>query len=226
MTTPYYEDDLVTLYHGDCREKTEWLSADVLVTDPPYGVAWKQSQHPGALGAMGHSGIANDSDTSARDAALALWGSRPSLVFGDLRAPLPAGYRGTLVFRKPTTSRPPIGRRLPWHNNWEPIFVCGPWPATQPSQDAVVSTRCLTASGYNGYATRAGHPHAKPLDVLEELLICCPPGVVADPFAGSGSTLVAAKQLGRRAVGVEIDEAYCEIAAKRLGQDTLFGGAA
>lgn len=224
---PYYSDDLVTLYHDDCREVREWLAADILVTDPPYGIGWTQRQTPGAHGDMRHDGIANDADTGARDAALDLWGDRPALVFGSLSAEYPKGWLRMLVFQKPTIATGITGRRLPWLNNWEPVFVLGRgWPDALPRHSAVVPTRRLTASGYSGYATEAGHPHAKPLDVLEQLIAACPPGVIADPFSGSGSTLVAAKQLGRKAIGVEIEERYCEITAKRLAQDTLFGGVA
>jgi hypothetical protein len=171
---------------------------------------------------MAHDGIANDSDTVVRDKALEAWGCRPSLVFGSLKATYPSGWRHMLVFRKPTIATGITGARLPWKNNWEPVFVCGNgWPDGLPTRDAVVATRSITASGYSGYATRAGHPHAKPLDVMEALIDACPSGTIADPFAGSGSTLVAAKALGRKAIGVELEERYCEIAARRLSQEVF-----
>jgi DNA modification methylase len=225
--TPYYADESVTLYHGDCREVQAWLVADVLVTDPPYGIGWsKGAWTKGAHNPAANSGIQNDADTSVRDAALEFWGAvRPALVFGSLDAAYPADWRRMLVFAKPPHAGL-IGCRAPWFRNWEPIFVLGQWPDQTPRRDAVVRTRHKAASGYSGYATAAGHPHAKPVDVLASLIEVCPPGVVADPFVGSGSVLVAAKTLGRRAIGVEIEERYCEVAAKRLAQDVLdFGDA-
>jgi site-specific DNA-methyltransferase (adenine-specific) len=218
---PYYADDLVTLYLGDCREVTGWLTADVLVTDPPYGIGWKRPALASQHNPVPNDGIAGDSDTSIRDGALKMWGTeRAALIFGSLRAAYPAGWKRMLVFHKPLRAGL-IGNHMPWFANWEPIFALGEWPEQTPTLDAVIGTRALSASGYSGYATRYQHPHAKPVDVMETLIAACPPGVIADPFAGAGSTLVAARNLGRRAVGVEIDERYAERAALRLSQGVL-----
>jgi site-specific DNA-methyltransferase (adenine-specific) len=226
MTTPYYQDDHVTIYHGDCREVTEWLSADVLVTDPPYGIGWNQASYLTVGRSEGtrtkqHDGIANDEDTSARDEALAMWAPRPALVFGACETPTPKGTRRTLVFHKPADSG--LFGSIIWRKDWEPIYMVGKWPTSPATESSVIRTRY---GSHREYA-QGVHPHAKPDDVLKRLIAKCPPGVVADPFMGSGSTLRAAKDLGRKAIGIELDERYCEIAANRMGQEVLdFGGVA
>lgn len=215
---PYYSDDHVTLYHGDCREITEWLTGDVMVTDPPYGISWTLSSYNGG---RAHSGIANDTDSSVRDAALRLWAPKPALVFGSCEAPTPEGTRRTLVFHKPADSG--LFGSIIWRKDWEPIYMVGRWAASPATQSSVIKT----GHGSHREYAQGVHPHAKPLDVLRRLIDACPLGVVVDPFAGSGSTLRAAKDLGRQAIGVELDERYCEIAAERLGQEVLdFGGVA
>jgi site-specific DNA-methyltransferase (adenine-specific) len=225
MTTPYYEDDLVTLYHGDCREVTAWLDADVLVTDPPYGRNVRLDYTRGDDPRKGSSPwkdapIANDHDLSARDAALAAWGDRPALVFGQWKMPKPEGTHTVLVWDKGEQAG--MGNlSVPWKPNWEEIYVLG-YGFSGKRSTGVLSGFHLVSWASKGRE----HPNMKPTNLLEALITKCPDGVVADPFAGSGSTLVAAKQLGRPAIGVELEEKYCEIAAKRLAQDTLFGGVA
>lgn len=224
---PYYADDLVTLYHGDCRELTAWLEADVLVTDPPYGRAWKQGDTRSVYGwaADNHAGIANDSTTEARDAALAMWGDRPAFVFGDLMLAPPLGTKHVLIYDKGHDAGF-TGAVGGYRRNVEAIYLIGPGHGSGlGGRSAVVSTR---SSAGGNLARTTGHPHTKPLDVMGALINDGVPTdkAVADPFAGSGSTLFAAKCLGRRTIGVELDERYCEIAASRLAQDTLFGGAA
>jgi site-specific DNA-methyltransferase (adenine-specific) len=219
MSEPYYSDEQVTLYHGDCREITEWLVADVLVTDPPYGRAWRQ----GAL-KRSHSnardGIQGDADTSVRDQAIHLWGDRHAVIFGDPMLTPPPRTKLVGAFRKPPDSgtRGAIGG---YRRDFEVWYLLGPWPSGIGGRSSVIATAAPVQGGLHGPAGRYGHPHAKPIDVIEDLLAECPPGMIADPFAGSGSTLVAARNLGRRAIGVEIEERYCEIAARRLSQGVL-----
>ncbi len=223
MSAPYFTDGRVTLYLGDCREVTEWLTADVLVTDAPYGRGWKQGLLPGHTRTAG--GIAGDEDTGVRDAALELWGDRLAVAFGDLMLAPPLGTRQVLIYRKPRLSGM-TGTTAGWQRNAEAIYLVGPWPTGWGGRDSIVTTGSQAGSGANGMARRYGHPHAKPVDVMETLIAACPPGTIADPFAGSGSTLVAARNQGRQAIGVEIEERYCEAAARRLAQADLFGDAA
>lgn len=226
---PYYADELVTLYWGDCREVAEWLAADVLVTDPPYGRGWKQGRGMPSHGrrertrSKGHDGIAGDGDTSTRDAALGMWNGRLAVVFGDLMLAPPAGARQVLVYRK----APDAGSRGAtggFRRDAEAVYLLGSWPSGIGGRSSVIGTAAPIQGSDHGLAARYGHPHAKPVDVMETLIGACPPGVIADPFAGAGSSLIAARNLGRRAIGVEIDEAYCERAALRLSQAVLTAG--
>ncbi|MGH3973768.1 MAG: DNA methyltransferase [Pseudonocardiaceae bacterium] len=223
--TPYYEDDLVQLFHGDCREVTTWLAADVLVTDPPYGRAWRQGDTGKGRGWASdtHDGIANDETTAARDAVLSLWGAGPAVVFGDLMLTAPPNVKHVLIYDKGNDAGF-TGAVGGYRRNAEAIYLIGSGHGSGlGGRSAIVSTR--TSAGGN-LARTTGHPHTKPNDVMEALILNGPVGTIADPFAGSGSTLTAAKHLGRKAIGVELEERYCEIAARRLAQDTLFGGAA
>lgn len=209
----YYQDEHVTLYHGDCLEETDWLQADVLITDPPYGISWSKGQNNAAK-STAHVGILNDHDTTIRDAALALWGlDRPGVVFGSFRAPFPAGVREHLVWRKPVDAGV-VGSTTGYRRDTELIFLTGQHPRRTSSRSSVLST----PGGVASY--RTAHPHTKPVALLQDLMAWLP-GVIADPFAGSGSTLVAAKLQNRRAVGVELHEPYCELIASRLEQGVL-----
>ena len=239
--TPYYADDHATLYHGNWRDfQDEWAGphVDLLLTDPPYGRNWRQGGLKGARRPGGsprqvddtRAGIAGDKDTTERDQALTAWEmatDRRAIVFGDLMLPPPRRSKLTAVYAKPVDAgaRGAIGGL---RRDAEAIYLIGPWPSRIGGRTSIFRTTASQVSNVSGIAAQAGgHPHAKPLDVLAALLNLAPDAnTIADPFTGSGSILVAAKLAGRQAVGVEIEERYCEIAARRLAQDVLdFGDA-
>lgn len=213
----YYEGDGITLYHGDCREIDAWLTADVLITDPPYGIGWTKGQNNAAR-STAHAGIQNDEDTSCRDDALLMFGDKPGIVFGSWAAPAPK-HRQVLIWRKPIDAGV-VGSTTGFRRDTEVVFLTGLWPIRTSQWSSVLETNGGKARYLNG------HPHAKPVALMERLMSALPDGSVADPFSGSGSTLVAAKLQGRCAVGVELEERYCEMAARRLDQGVLdFGNA-
>lgn len=215
MGTPYYSDDMVALYLGDCREVTEWLAADVLVTDPPYGMAYESNLNRDRRNAKRGCPIAGDDSLESRERVLGMWSGRPALVFGTWRATRPAGTRALLIWHKLGAGG--LGDlTIPWLPTHEEIYVIGSGFAGKRS-DAVLSVPPLMS----GDARRPDHPTPKPIGLMELLIAKCPPGVIADPFAGSGSTLVAARNLGRKAIGVEIEEKYAEQIARRLDQGVL-----
>lgn len=222
---PYYQDDHVTLYHGDCREVTEWRAADVVVTDPPYGIGVRANYASRKRAALARCNDFPDiaGDDQPFDPSHLLTAGKPAVLFGanhyaDKLPPSPTW----LVWDKldGLKSDRPVGFNdqadceLAWSNLGGPARLYSQrWMgAMKMGRDASV---------------RRQHPTQKPVELMCWVLVQCPAGVVADPYAGSGSTLRAAKDLGRKAIGVELDERYCEIAAKRLGQEVLdFGGVA
>lgn len=221
MPVPYYSDDKVTLYHGDCRRMPEWLTADVLVTDPPYGVGYVIGRKSMDLLIAGEIQTDNSSSrilgpehVAVRDAALSLWGDRPAMVFGSWRAPRPDRTQMRLVWDKVHRSLGGVG--VFKHSDEEVYLLSWPNPrGLAPKHGSVL--RCAALRG----DARPDHPTPKPVSLMELLIAEAPRGVIADPFAGSGTTLVAARNLGRKAIGVEIEERHCETIARRLAQDVL-----
>lgn len=211
----YYQDDFVTLYHGkEMDHRDYWLDADVLVTDPPYGMAYESNRNRNKKNVKVGRPVAGDKDATLRDSVLEVWGSRPALVFGRWNIERPAETRARLIWDKRVQGMGDV--TLPWGPAEEEIYVLGKGFVGDRTGN-VLSVQMLMSADRE----RPNHPTPKPVPLMERLIEKCPPGVVADPFAGSGATLVAAKNLGRKVIGVELEEKYCEIIAKRCAQDVL-----
>lgn len=203
----YYQDDWVTLYHGDCLEQTQWLEADVLVTDPPYGMNAALTRT--AIDVP----IANDHNTDIRDTALNLWGKKGAIVFGHWRKPRPTNLTHMAIWNKGNQA---LGApSSPFATSHEEIYLLGTETNWNGGRDQTVLNYRVPLGD-----ARPDHPTPKPISLME-YLVSKTNGVIADPFAGSGSTLVAARNLGRKVIGVELEEKYCELIAKRLSQQVM-----
>lgn len=217
VIAPYYADDFVTIYHGDCRDLLPTLTFDSLVSDPPYGMDYEHGSRKGGR-KLGHDGKSIAGDQEPFDPEHLLTLGKPTLLWGGnhFADRLPAS-RGWLIWDK-RDGRPANDQsdcELAWTN-----FLT----------TARVFSRYWSGNVRNGREQGEGrlHVNQKPVTLMQWCLgLFKAPGVVCDPYMGSGSTLRAAKDLGIRCIGVEVDEAHCETAARRLSQEVLdFGGAA
>lgn len=209
VISPIFEDAITTVYRGDARALLPLLLDAIpdacVVSDPPYGVAFRSDMDGRWKGVR----IAGDETTELLDWVAAVAAPRPTILFGSPKRPRPQrdDYRSTLIWDK--GGHVGMGDlRFPWRPNYEHVFVYG---------TGFAGRRTTSVLRHNAIAFgRNVHPTEKPVALMEELVGKCPPGVILDPFAGSGSTLVAARNRGRRAIGIELDPGHCRTILRRL----------
>jgi len=233
----YYQDDAVTLYHGDAREVLAGLpdaSVKAVLTDPPYTERTHAKARKNTADGIGHGITTFGSITDADLESILAECGRVSQ--GWVVATL--DYRHAVKF----DSEPPRGLKCQRVGVWVKTNPTPQITGDRPAQgwEAIAYLhRDKGRSKWNGggkhgnyvtpIAAPEGHPTAKPLSILRDwvTLFSDPGDTILDPFAGSGTTLRAAADNGRKAIGVELNEAYCELIAKRLSQGAFdFGGAA
>ncbi len=209
---PYYEDEHVTLYHGDAREVLPSVEGVGLVlTDPPYGIGWKPR--------------VNHQDQrwvdERLDISFAMVGQFNCVWGGNYFTDLVRPSESWLIWIKrpdgfnfDNDARSYAVCEMAWSDfGGKPRTKHFTWDGGMRAGDASNRTFC--------------HPAQKPLEVMRWCIELAPEfsGPIVDPFMGSGTTIRAAIDCGHRAIGIEIDESYCEIAAKRLAQGVLDFGA-
>lgn len=206
--TPYYADDLVTIHHGRAADVLI-DSSSAIVADPPYGMNWANAVVSGINGARGPGHKARSfqervvSDDEPFDPSP--WLDFPEVIlFG-------ANHYGWLL---------PRGTTLVWLKRNDDAFGSFLSDAEIAWQKGGMGVYCYRDTGYKTSEQRF-HPTQKPIGVMRWVVGRTTSPLIVDPYMGSGSTLVAAKSLGRKAIGIEIEERYCEIAAKRCSQEVL-----
>jgi site-specific DNA-methyltransferase (adenine-specific) len=226
VSVPYYSDALVTIYHGDCRDILPTLRGDAVISDPPYGI--------GVPYGPSYDDARPDYWDWLRERLVLMRAAAPVVAFTHrvrALAELPE-WDWIAVWNKGGAFGSRVGNS-PIVAGWEPIFLYGIHSIgtkTKGMSD-VLTVRPEPAGNAGAFVGRekwakgavAKHPVPKPMSLYRHLIgaLSVPGGTVIDPFAGTGTTLAAAKDLGRKSIGIEIEEVYCEQAAVAASQEVL-----
>ena len=212
---PYYDHGGITIIHGDCREiLPTLLKVDLVLTDPPYGLEYKYISYQDTIDNL-------------------------KVLIEKVFKPLIIKYRVVTFTGLPTCFEyPKPDWMMAWYwrgtnvygkmgiNQWQPILCYGKDIKGFGSINGVLKSDTIYYEGGNCDERKDFKIHSCPKNtgIMKRLLnrFSNAGDSILDPFMGSGTTLVAAKELGRKAIGIEIEEKYCEIASKRLAQDVLF----
>ncbi len=188
---PYYDEDGITIYHADCREVLSKVSSDVVITDPPY-LDYEKVYDWNVPNLVG------------------LWPPTHAFVFWK-GSRFSLAWTARHVWSKANRN---IGTR---GEQYEEIYELNGGATGLVMRHAVIDSAMNATINGDVFLN---HPTQKPIRLLRRL-VSMTSGIVLDPFMGSGTTLRAAKDLSRQAIGIEIEERYCEIAVQRLAQQVL-----
>lgn len=221
---PYYQDGSVTIYHGDCKDVLPTLAkADLVIADPPYGLGECQAKNSSRgnrvrfkskrgravfVPATEYGAYEWDNEpASSEEIQLTIASAKNAIIFGGNYFSLPPS-RGWLVWDK-LNSGDFAACELAWTNLKMSVRIFRfMWNG-------------MLRDGEQRGVPRV-HPTQKPVELMQWCLSFAPNAQsIIDPFMGSGTTLRAAKNLGRKAIGIEGEEKYCEIAAKRMSQEVF-----
>ena len=216
--TPYSERDGITIYHGDCRDILPTLPpVDLVLTDPPYGIGVDTDNSRFSGGTAGNMakrgngiGSANGQpiigDDQPFDPSFLVRIGKHQIIWGWHNFP----------------DKLPAGACLIWLKRYDEAFGTFLSDAETAWMSKGHGVYCCRDLSNNAIANERVHPTQKPISLMRWCMEFFPDAqTILDPFMGSGTTLRAAKDLGRRAIGIEIEEKYCEIAVKRLAQEVL-----
>ena len=215
---PYYERGGIQIFHGDCREILPCLGpVDLVLTDPPYGIGLNTDNSRFSGGTAGHVAKCGNGIGTANGCP----------IVGDEEPFDPAfligfGRHQVIWCWNHFPNRLPRGACLVWLKRYDEAFGTFLSDAETAWMSKGHGIYCRRDLSNNAIANERVHPTQKPESLMRWCLEFFPEArLILDPFMGSGTTLRAAKDLGRKAIGIEIEEKYCEIAANRLRQEVL-----